>query len=56
VSVARSYLGNRHDAEDLVQELCLEVLEGQLFLPLQRAEALAELLREIRERCGEGGR
>jgi hypothetical protein len=50
VSVARQYLGNRHDAEDLVQDLCVEALEGQLSLSTQPAEALADLLREIRER------
>jgi hypothetical protein len=52
VSTARQHLRNRpHDAEDLVQDLCLEVLEGRLELPLDPTDALDELLREVKERC-----
>jgi hypothetical protein len=52
VSVARHHLGNeRRLAEDVVQDLCLEVLEGHLVLSSDPTEALDELLREIIERC-----
>lgn len=52
VSVARHHLGNeRRLAEDLVQDLCLEVLEGQLVLSSDPTEALDQLLREVAERC-----
>ena len=56
VSTARHHLGNRRqDAEDLVQDLCVEALEGQLALSSDPTEALDELLLEIRERCEGGG-
>jgi hypothetical protein len=52
VSVARQHLGNeRHLAEDVVQDLGLEVLEGHLVLSSDPTEALDELLREIIDRC-----
>ena len=52
VSVARQHLGNQRTlAEDLVQDLCLEVLEGQLVLSSNASEALDQLLREVAERC-----
>jgi hypothetical protein len=48
VSAARQHLGNaRYCAEDIVQDLCLEVLDGQLPLPTDPTEALVELLREV---------
>jgi hypothetical protein len=51
VSAARQHLGpQRGLAEDLVQDLCLEVLEGQLLLSSNPTEALDQLLREIAER------
>lgn len=55
VATARHHLGNRRrDAEDLVQDVCLEALEGQLALSSDPAEALDELLREVVERCRGG--
>ena len=55
VATARHHLGNRRqDAEDLVQDLCLEALEGQLALSSDPSDALDDLLREVVERCRGG--
>jgi hypothetical protein len=55
VSTARHHLGNRRqDAEDLVQEVCLEALEGQLALSRDPSGALDDLLREVVARCDGG--
>jgi DNA-directed RNA polymerase specialized sigma24 family protein len=52
VAVARQHLGNdRRYAEDLVQDLCVDVLEGHLPLPGDPTEALVALLREVVERA-----
>jgi len=54
VCTARQHLGKRRqDADDLVQEICLDVLEGHLALPRDPSAALDELLREIVARCEE---
>jgi hypothetical protein len=56
VATARHQLGNRRrDAEDLVQEICLEALEGQLALSPDPSEALEDLLREVVGRSKGGG-
>ncbi len=55
VSTARHHLGNRRqDADEIVQEVCVEALEGQLTLSREPSAALDDLLREIVTRC-EGG-
>ncbi len=50
VATARKHLRDEEQAEDLVQDLCVEVLEGQLSLPADPTEALVALLLEITER------
>jgi DNA-directed RNA polymerase specialized sigma24 family protein len=55
VTAARRRLGRRADAEDLVQDLCAEVLEGDLPLPVDPGAALETLLEAIAERCDEEG-
>ena len=47
VIAAKNRLRNDAHAEDLVQNLCVEVLEGQLPLPADPTEALVALLLEI---------
>ncbi|HEY6460360.1 MAG TPA: hypothetical protein VIY73_09420 [Polyangiaceae bacterium] len=55
VQTARHHLGNRRmDAEDVVQDLCVDVLQGSLVLSSDPTEALDDLLREVRERCDGG--
>jgi hypothetical protein len=39
------------DAEDIVDDVCVEVLEGKLALSVDRATALRELMRAIRRRA-----
>ncbi|MGD0525540.1 MAG: hypothetical protein ABSE49_10370 [Polyangiaceae bacterium] len=57
VAAAQEQLGNdAREAEDLVQDLCVVVLEGQLRLPSDPADALRFLLGEILDRCADGGR
>ncbi|HEY3821357.1 MAG TPA: hypothetical protein VGL81_29525 [Polyangiaceae bacterium] len=61
VGTARFYLGqnknrSESDAEDLVQDLCVEVLEGELALSLDPLNALEDLQRALIERCKGGGR
>jgi DNA-directed RNA polymerase specialized sigma24 family protein len=57
VAAARPRLGNdRREAEDLVHDLCVEVLEGRLPLPSEPAEALRLLVGEIIDRCADGSR
>ena len=53
VAAARRRGKTRHDAEDLVQDLCLQVLEGELVLPVTVPAALDLLLAEIGLRCDE---
>jgi DNA-directed RNA polymerase specialized sigma24 family protein len=45
--------GHRSAAEDMVQDICLDALEGQLRLPIDPGVALEALLHEIAERCEE---
>ena len=45
----------RHQAEDLVQQLCIEVLQGELALPVSVPAALEVFLEAIHERCDEEG-
>jgi len=53
VATARYHLGNRRqDAEDLVHDLCVEALGGQLTLSRDPWRALDDLLREVVARCG----
>jgi hypothetical protein len=55
VSTARHHLGNRRrDAEDIVQDVCLEALQGLLALSRDPSEALDDLLQEIIARCDGG--
>jgi hypothetical protein len=55
VQTAGHHLGNRRmDAEDVVQDICLDVLEGWLALSSDPTDALVDLLREVRERCDGG--
>jgi DNA-directed RNA polymerase specialized sigma24 family protein len=57
IAAAHGQLGdNAREAEDLVQDLCVVVLEGQLRLPSDPADALRFLLGEILDRCADGGR
>ncbi len=57
LAAARPHLGNdRREAEDLVHDLCVEVLEGRLPLPSEPAEALRLLVGEIIDRCADDGR
>lgn len=51
VATAKKHLRDDEQAEDLVQDLCVEVLEGQLPLPADPTEALVALLLELAERC-----
>jgi hypothetical protein len=44
------------EAEDFVQDLCVAVLEGQLRLPSDPADAVRFLLGEILDRCADGDR
>jgi hypothetical protein len=55
VAAARHHLRNRRmDAEDVVQDVCLEALEGQIALSTDPTEAYADLLREVVARCKGG--
>ena len=56
VAAARRHLGKRHrdDAEDVVQDICLDVIEGRLALSADRDAALDDLMREVVERCDGG--
>jgi hypothetical protein len=55
VATARYHLGNhRQDAEDLVQDLCVEALEGRLTLSRDPWKALDDLLEEVIARCDGG--
>jgi hypothetical protein len=55
VVAARNLGLPRHQAEDLVQQLCIEVLEGELALPVSLPAALEVFLGEIHRRCDEEG-
>ncbi|HEY3821358.1 MAG TPA: hypothetical protein VGL81_29530 [Polyangiaceae bacterium] len=60
VETATFYLGENEqsdvDAEDLVQDLCVEVLEGELALSLDPRKALKDLKRVLIARCKRRGR
>jgi hypothetical protein len=48
VQVARHHLGNqRRDADDVVQDVCLAAVEGELLLSSDPTEALDELLQAV---------
>ncbi|HEY1692943.1 MAG TPA: hypothetical protein VGG39_12320 [Polyangiaceae bacterium] len=51
VRAAHCRLGSRRRAEDLVQDLCVEALSGQLALPVDPESAAEVLHGEIVERC-----
>jgi DNA-directed RNA polymerase specialized sigma24 family protein len=49
---ARAKLGlRREDAEDLVQQVCLDALEGRLALSAAGSEVAEELREEVLSRC-----
>ena len=57
MATARHHL--RHDdleADDVVQDVCADALDGQLSLPGDAAGMLDELRREVARRCRSGGR
>jgi hypothetical protein len=52
LTTARVKLGHRRqDADDLVQEVCLDALEGQLALSGSGAEIAEQLREEVVSRC-----
>ncbi len=55
VATARQHLRNRpHDAEDIVQDVCVDVLEGHLELRMDPEGAYADMLGAVIDRCKDG--
>ncbi len=55
VATARHHLRNGpHDAEDVVQDVCVDVLEGRTELRMDPEGAYADMLRAVIERCKSG--
>lgn len=55
VATARRRLRVKRHAEDVVQQVCLDALEGRLALSDVRDEVLAELRMEVVARCSSRG-
>lgn len=55
VATARRRLRVKRHAEDVVQEVCLDALEGRLALSDDRDEVLNELRMEVIARCASRG-
>jgi DNA-directed RNA polymerase specialized sigma24 family protein len=51
VQTAHRHLRRRSDAEDVVQDVCLDALEGRIALSGDPTDALADLVREVADRC-----
>lgn len=51
VKTAHRHIRRRSDAEDVVQDVCLDVLEGRIALSQDPDEALDDLQHEVAERC-----